>query len=111
MKMKVQDILTKVKANRASHRNEFLEAQEGYRKKAIEILDQRLADARAGKELNMLIQLPAPQDHTKDYDRVIMMLEMTTDEVLEIDQNEFAQYVLDDWSWKQQFMLTNSMYK
>jgi hypothetical protein len=49
-------------------------------------------------------------DQTKDYDRVIRMLEMTVDEIITIGAVEFQQYVMDDWTWKEQFTASNSAY-
>jgi hypothetical protein len=35
---------------------------------------------------------------------------METREEIELTEQEFAQYVMDDWSWKGQFTATNSAY-
>jgi hypothetical protein len=69
-------------ANRDSHRHLFLKAQEGYRKLVIEELDRMLADAKAGRPIRRSISLTEPSDHTKDYDRVIAMLEMSVDDTV-----------------------------
>jgi hypothetical protein len=45
------------------------------------------------------IDLVQPRDHTSDYDRVIMMLEMSVDDTIVLDANEFDQYVRDVWAW------------
>jgi hypothetical protein len=49
VKVKREDLLTKVRANREAHRDLFLKAQEGYRKLVIEELDRMLADANEGR--------------------------------------------------------------
>jgi len=103
-------LLAIVKGNREKHREIFLDAVKGFRDKVIEILEQRLADARAGRRLNVRINLPTPIDQTREYDRVIKMLEMSVDPRIELTQSEFSQYVMDDWSWKHQFSKTNSTY-
>jgi len=69
-----------------------------------------LKDARNGKMIRRRITLPEPQDHTNDYDRVITMLEMSVDSVIELDDVAFDQYVMDNWSWKGDALATNSMY-
>ena len=46
VKVKREELLAKVRANRDAHRSLFLLAQEGYRKLVIEELDKMLADAR-----------------------------------------------------------------
>lgn len=110
VKVKKDELLTKVKANREEHRNLFLKAQEGYRKLVIKELDQMLADARDGKPIRRSISLAEPVDHTQDYDRVIAMLEMSTDDIIEMHSTEFDMYVLDKWEWSRMAMLTNTQY-
>ena len=75
VKVKREELLTKVRANRDAHRSLFLLAQEGYRKLVIEELDKMLADARAGLPIKRSVSLTEPSDHTKDYDRVVAMLD------------------------------------
>lgn len=108
--VKRNELLQTVKENRDEHRAVFEKAQEGYRAKAIELLDQRLEEARQGGQIDTSFSLPVPQDHTADYDRVIKMLEMSVDEQIELDEDYFAQYIMDDWSWKRQFVTTNAFY-
>jgi hypothetical protein len=99
VKVKREELLTKVRANRDAHRDLFLKAQEGYRKLVIEELDKMLAEAKAGRRISRSINLARPLDHTSDYDRVIMMLEMSVDDTIVLDANEFDQYVRDRWAW------------
>lgn len=105
-----QGLLNAIKENRDRHRDIFLKAQEGYRIQLIKELDQMLADARDGKKLRRFVTLPEPEDHTDDYDRVIKMLEMSVEEQLEIDETQFAMYVMDDWGWKKNWTTTNAAY-
>lgn len=103
-------LLETVRDNRAKHRQIFLEAQEGYRKAAIRELEVMLADAREGRVIRRSVRLLEPVDQTKDYDRVIRMLEMSEDDHIKLEEADFAQYVLDDWHWKRQFLHANSSY-
>jgi hypothetical protein len=107
VKVKREDLLTKVRANREAHRELFLKAQEGYRKLVIEELDRMLADAKAGRKVSRSINLAEPVDHTFDYDRVIMMLEMSVDDTVTLDALEFNQYVMDNWEWSKLANYTN----
>jgi hypothetical protein len=88
----------------------FLKAQEGYRIDVVEELDRMLKDARDGKKIQRALSMAEPQDHTKDYDRVIDMLEMSQDEIIEIEAHEFDQYVRDNWAWKAHADALNTMY-
>jgi len=39
------------------------------------------------------------------------MLELSVEDVIEIDDTTFNQLVLDDWNWKDNFISSNSLYK
>ncbi len=108
--VKKSELLEILKKNREAHRKIFEEAQIGYRNEAIRLLDKALNDAQEGRKIKTYIQLEAPIDQTKDYDRAIRMLEMSIDEEIDLSEREFAELVLDDWSWKQQFTVTNARY-
>lgn len=108
--VKREELLTRIKANRDAHRELFLKAQDGYRVKVIEELDRMLADAREGRKIRRAIQLAEPEDHTADYDRIVDMLTMSQDEIIEIDAHAFGCYVRDEWSWKRKATLLNTTY-
>lgn len=99
VKVKREDLLTKVRANREAHRKLFLQAQANYRKFVIAELDRMLDDAKTGRQIRRSIDLVQPQDHTSDYDRPIIMLEMSVDDTIILDATEFDQYVRDVWNW------------
>lgn len=98
--VKREALLAKLKENRYNHRGIFEEAQMAFRQRMIEELDKALDDAKHGRSFRRFIDLPEPEDHTKDYDRVITMVEMSVSENVELTQQEFAIYVMDDWGWK-----------
>ena len=95
VKVKREDLLTRVRANRDAHRELFLKAQTNYRRFIIEELDRMLADAKANRSIRRSINLVEPRDHTADYDRTIMMLEMSVDDTIILNATEFDQYVRD----------------
>lgn len=110
IKVKKSELLEKLKVNRDAHKDIFDRACEGYRKMAIDLLEQMLSEAKAGKVIRRKVELQEPINQTKDYNRAIAMLEMAQDDIIELSEHDFAQYVLDDWSWKDQFTTTNSRY-
>jgi len=63
-------------------------------------LEEMLVDARESDEFRLHINLPRPEDHTKDYDRVIGMLNVSEDDLVVITSREFQQYYEDEWTWK-----------
>jgi hypothetical protein len=54
--------------------------------------------------------LSYPQDHGADYERAIRMMKSSVFDEVKLSVDEFSQYVLNDWSWKSQFVASNSFY-
>ena len=110
VKVKKQEVLETIKKNREQHRKIFLEAVDGYKAKCVELLEMKLKAIKNGWVGAVSVSLPVPEDHTKDYDRAIKMLEMSVDDVIEMDEDSFTQFVMDDWHWKRNFLVSNSAY-
>ncbi len=101
------EVMTK---NREQHRDAFEEAFDGYHKECIRVLEENLAQFRAGTRKRLEWRESPPEDHTKDYDRVLKMLAMSVDDEIDLLSNEFECYVQDDWGWKQAWGTSNSKY-
>lgn len=99
-----------IEKNRATHVEQFKAAMEGYAALCIATLEANLAEIRRGSRKRVLVNEIPPEDHTKDYDRILKMLEMSVKSEIEISQQAFAQYVMDDWGWKESWTLSNSKY-
>lgn len=110
IKVHKEALLAKLRENRTKHSAQFEEAAEGYREKIIEVLGERIAAARKGKLPTLIFNLPMPIDQTKAYDRAIGMLEMTVDDVIELEEQDYQQYVLDEWTWSASTTASNSVY-
>jgi hypothetical protein len=110
MKYPKSKLLEILKENRGKHRQIFEEACEGFKKRAVELLEEKLTLARKGDRVIMQFSLQQPVDQTKEYDRAIKMLELCIPAEIELDESDFANYVMDDWAWKQQFLTSNSSY-
>lgn len=106
--VKRDELLAVVKKNRDNHRAVFEKAQVAYRERVIKELDLMLADAKAGRRIRRAIALPEPEDHTRDYDRIVRMLEMSVDDVLELSEHDFSRYAMDQWEWAAAFA-TNTL--
>ncbi len=104
------DLLEKVTINHAKHRARFEEAMEGYKTKAIGLLYDHIERIKDNAPEKVFVQLPMPEDHSADYERVIEMLEWSKDDELELNEQEFSTYVLDQWGWQETFSQTYAMY-
>lgn len=112
--------LERITENRVIHKSSLMKARAGWREEVIRIGYELTQDAEAlaCEQQASIDTLQAyirsferpPRSYLADYDRAIAMLQWSEDEHIEFTQQEFDQYILDNWSWKQDFMLTNSKY-
>lgn len=110
VRVRRSELLEKVKENRSAHRKVFEEALLGWEEAVTKRLQQMIKNAKDKKKFELQVGLPQPQDHTNEYDRVIAMLELSVDEEVIIDHRQFAQFYLDDWGWKGDFIANASTY-
>ncbi|KKN13754.1 hypothetical protein LCGC14_1003040 [marine sediment metagenome] len=111
MTFKVEDLREIVEKNRDEHRQIFTEAIEGYRMQAVEEIEALLKRATDGSAaFEVRLSLPLPKDHTREYNAVIEMLRLTSDVEVGLNQQEFTQYVMDDWDWMRDFLVSNAAY-
>lgn len=110
VKLLTTDLLTKLKNNLEKHRREFQEANDGYREAVVTALQELASEIEKGEEIKTSISLPRPKDHSKEYETVIAMLEMSVDDTVELHHHEFENYVQDQWDWSAAEKLSNSFY-
>ena len=109
-----QELLDIVRANKQKHVEDFKESVTDYKKAALVIAKDNLALVKTGKVeeiLKVKAMPPKPVSFEHDYDRAIRMLELSIDEVIELEQDIFNQLVLDEWTWKTTFTSNSTLYK
>ena len=104
------EFIERVTKNRNNHRAVFEEALEGYRTRLTAELERRVRDLKRGRHVEQYIGLPEPEDHTDDYDRILAMAEMSVDDTLQLSEDEFGMYVMDQWRWRQSFTDSTTLY-
>ena len=110
VQVRKEELLEKITVNKEAHRSLFIEAQEGFRKAAIELLEARLSAAKDKRAFQLRISIPEPEDHTSDYERAILMIVMEVGDLITLSESDFARYVMDDWGWRDAFIATASNY-
>ena len=94
--------------------NEYTEAVEDYKAAALILTSNNLKLAKSGEldKIAKIKTLPnAPTSYEQSYTRAIRMLELSNQTIIELEDTVFNQLVLDEWSWKQNFQLSGSLYK
>lgn len=62
-------------------------------------------------EDNRDVLLPEPPiSYEDDYDKAIRKLELNVNDRISLNEKEFSSFVMNDWEWKNNFLVVNSMY-
>ena len=115
------ELKKKITDNRDQHVKDYEKALVGWRKefaavmlkhaKACEELAVKVADAPADRVEFKYPELPTkPENHVKDYDRIIARLGMEQETKIYLKHSDFDKYVLDEWRWKAAFTEALSNY-
>ena len=105
-----EELVEVLQKNRERHGGVFEESYKKFIKAVESELEARLARIRRGKSVELHIRLPEPRNMTESYDRALQMLEMETRDEIELSEQEFQQFVQDDWTWKREFVSTAASY-
>lgn len=111
--VKTKELIKVLKKNRDLHETEFTEAYEGYRQLVQEALEARLVIVKKNEEKFDLYFHDidtAPDNHTKDYQNVIDMLELGTEKSATLTMQEYLQFYKNEWAWQQNWQMSNAQY-
>lgn len=114
VKLNKAELLSIVNKNAITHAEEYEEAFNDYKVAVLKIAKDNLKIANSGDlaKLATLKSFPnKPVSYSDSYKRAIRMLELSVDDVIELEEDIFNQLVLDEWSWKHQFTVASAMYK
>ena len=112
VKVNRAEILERIRKNLENHIQEYEQALEDWRVSVVKQLKVSLKEANKGTDINLKVyrNLPKPENHQKQYEIAIDMLEMSLDDELELDKDEFRKYIRDEWEWKEEFRRMSDTY-
>lgn len=114
--MKRDDLIDRIKKNRATHKAEYETAHAAWRAiflAGLERLQGFIAQGKLGveKEMSRLrSESPEPKSHDAEYDTALAMLEAAIEDKVVVHAHEFRQLVRDEWDWKDRWAATNELY-
>lgn len=108
--VKKDELLSTLKTNLETHKKDYDEALAGFKTTAKEKLEEHLELLNTTGKVVLQLGLTVPVEYSKEYNRVIRMLEMSTADEISISERQFNQYVMDDWNWKGAFTANSVMY-
>lgn len=103
-------LLPIIKENQKKHDDIYNAAVSGYWEKAEQVLQEKLAKVQAKQKIENYLGLAYPDNHADDYLRAISMIELSHQDVIDLSQQEFDQYVRNQWNWRSSFLTINSAY-
>lgn len=121
IKMDRKALLEIVRTNKEKHEADFVETvadhaaamiKIGEKNKKIALANLKLVKAgKHDKLASPSSYLPAPKSFAVEYGRAIRMLELSVEDVIDVEEDVFNQLVLDEWSWKNTFVGTQALYR
>lgn len=61
-------------------------------------------------QFDSTLGLAYPQDHSRDYERAIRMMQSSVHDEVKLTVDEYDAYVLNNWEWKNNFLAVNTAY-
>ena len=109
VKVKKGELIEKVKANKLKHVKDYIQALDDYKDEALIQLKELTNRAKDG-DVRINLTLVTPINNEKEYDKLLLMLEMEIDEEIELSMTEFNEYVHDETHFALQATTSNMMY-
>lgn len=134
-----QQLLAKLRENRAQHLRDYEEAMAGYKASLLRELESAFVKAKddlaahyekTKKEVESLtdediskqsdyftlvedvtVEMKVPRSHEEAYDSAIAMAEWDVNDTMELSYEEFTCFVQDKWDWSRAFENLSTMYK
>lgn len=112
MKVKVdrKSLIIQLNENKGKHIRQYKDAYAGFKKSIETELEQKLEAIRGGHSFKLEFENHKPESHENDYDDIIGMLELSVDDNVELNYQQYKQYINDEWDWKRHWQASNAVY-
>ena len=107
------ELISILTTNMGQHSTTVAKAEEIFRERVQEKLDEALKAVKKGKPIGrdvLFIALPVPENHRADYERVLSMLSLSLDDEVKLGEADYRRYVLDEWEWQGSFATNTTSY-
>lgn len=114
VKINKEELLSIVRENKDKHVRQYEEAVVDFRTAVIKITTENSKLAKTGDldKISKIKSIPnKPSSYEDNYNRAIRMLELSVEDIIELEEDIFNQLVLDEWQWKHQFVASSALYK
>lgn len=109
IKVKKSDLIERIQANKEQHTKDFKAAKAAYKKEALRQLEELKRKVEEGA-LDIRLNLVSPQDVAEKYDQKAEMFQWEVADEVELTQDEFKDYVQDDFDFARTAKFANMSY-
>jgi len=109
IKVNKNDLIKKIKLNKENHIVEYDKAIVAYKEEALKQLSAQIERVEEGA-LDAKLDLITPINNAENYDKIIEMFEWEVEEKVDLEQNEFNEYVQDETEFAMQAKFSNTFY-
>jgi hypothetical protein len=102
-------LIEQIKLNKENHIKEYEKAVVAYKEEALFQLANQVKSVEEGS-LEAKLNLVTPINNAVNYDKIIEMFEWEVNEVVELEQQEFNEYVQDETEFAMNARFSNAMY-
>ena len=105
-----EDLIKTLEHNLEMHIETFEEIRKKFLEHVIERAEEDISLAKQDKFPKIRHNLPVPENHSKDYNRAINMLKMDVRNEVNLTEEQYAQFIDNDWAWQRSFTSTTEFY-
>jgi len=109
IKVNKANLIAKIQENKTAHVKAYEEAIVAYKKEALRQLSILATKAENG-DVALRLNLTSPINNAANYDKIIDMFNWEVEEIVELEQQEFNEYVQDETDFAVTAKLSNSAY-
>jgi hypothetical protein len=107
--VKKVDLIAKIVENKANHIAEYNKAVIAYKEEALKQLADLTEKVNNGA-LNVKLDLVTPVNNAENYDKIVEMFEWEVNNIVELKQDEFNEYVQDETDFAVSAKFSNTFY-
>ena len=107
--VKKVDLIARIKENKENHIVEYNKAVIAYKEEALKQLADLTKQVGEGK-LGVKLELVTPVNNAENYDKIVEMFEWEVEEVVQLKQDEFNEYVQDETDFAVSAKFSNTFY-
>ena len=102
-------LIEQIIENKEAHIIAYAKAVEAYKKEALKQLSE-LTERVENGALDIKLKLTTPVDNRENYDKIVGMFEWDIDSEVELTQQEYNEYILDETESARHALMSNTAY-